>query len=81
MPELIQRRQEILAEKWPAATEEATFSGWVRQAIADTGLDLRELAERLGKRARPIGDSCRPAKISLRPLAAAFSGDEADQSA
>jgi hypothetical protein len=45
---LIQRGQEVLAEKRRAALEEPTVSGQLRRAIVDSGWERREPAERLG---------------------------------
>jgi predicted XRE-type DNA-binding protein len=48
LPELRRRGRELEAEMRQAAMEEPTISGQLRKAIADSGIDFREIADHVG---------------------------------
>lgn len=48
LPELRRRARELEAEMRRAAMEEPTSSGQLRRAIADSGIDFREVADHVG---------------------------------
>ena len=56
LPELRERAKQFESERREAAMLEPTISGQLRRAIADSGLDRRELAERVGVSGKAIAE-------------------------